>query len=403
MDAAPRDAVAFDAGPFDAGDVDSGMEMDGGGVFDPSTCAIDPATDVFALGMDSPARVRDVGVAGGPTGLALAWSQNVAGAEDVFFVENPESGPFGPAPITDERALLRDPVIVPNGPRWILAWYGNPDGDFDVYSKATYDPSVMPPVDPPIQRLTSHVGRDDAPVLLATPAGARVFWVESRSMDSQRVAVSRPVDVEAVATGAQVDSSPAGITTISRPAVGPLEANGFGLAWVDSSSGMPSVRMQALDSGGAPVGGVITLSTEGNADGTLDVATNASGGAVVFGALASGVRPEVHARLVDGTGNPLASERVITVSPASGRDASIARIAGGYVVAYRSLAAGTATLRLEFLTASLDPIVALDSVPVATTGGRVTVRVSGEGRMIVGWADVDVTTTTIRAARVRCE
>ena len=89
------------------------------------------------------------------------------------------------------------------------------------------------------------------------------------------------------------------------------------------------------------------LTTEHNADGSLDLATDAGGGAAVFGTTIAGLRSEVRARLVDGSGMPAAgtSEQVITLAPDSGRDATIAQLAGGYVVAYRALGA-TPMLRL---------------------------------------------------------
>src|SRR5690606_11329245 len=139
------------------------------------------------------------------------------------------------------------------------------------------------------------------------------------------------------------------------------------------------------------------------ADGTVDLAMNESGGAVVFGVSVGGVRPEGRGRLLDDADDPSAPERVITVAPASGRDASIAAFAGGYPVAYRGVEGGTSPIRDSFVAANPEVLTSHDVTPVTPTGGRVTIRVTGEGLIYLAWADVDATTTTIRAARVRCE
>lgn len=403
-DAGPRDAQTVvpdggDAGVTPLPDGGDAGELDGGGGFDPGTCRVEsPTDDVLVLGTDAPPRARDVGIAAGPTGHAIVWSSGEGALGDVFFAALPPSGAAGAAtPVTEHFAVTRDPVIAANGTGWMLAWYGNADGDFDVYAEPW---SAAGASAGPAQRLTMRVGRDDAPALLPTTTGALAAWVEERTITS-RVAVTRLLGTDAMPSTAQRDSSPAS-AAVSRPLLA-HRSGGFALAWVDSVSPTPSALLQPLGTDGAPMGAPITLSTEGNADGTIDLAMDEGGGAVTFGVSVGGVRPEVRARLVDGSGNPSGPERVITDAPASGRDASIAPLAGGYAIAYRALEGATPQLRIAFVAADLVPVVTLDVAPVSATGGRVTVRVSGEGRIAVAWADVDDTTTTIRAARIRCD
>lgn len=402
-DAGPRDAQRPDAsGPDDGGGLDAPIgdagDVDGGG-FDPGLCRADPTSDVFTLATDSLARVRDVGVAAGTTGLGVAWSARAEGAENVWLAEIPPTGAalIAAQQITTGTSLQRDPVIAPNGLGWFLAWYGNPDADFEIYAEAFEDGRIVDGGS--LERLTTRAGRDDAPVLLARSDGAMAGWIETRGATmGERVPVVRSLSTTAAPTAGQHDGTTAS-TTVGRFVLAPRNG-GLSLAWVESG-GTPRALLQQLDASGVPSGTPIQLSTEPNLDGSLDLATDESGGAAVWGTSIAGSRPQVRARLLDGSGNPLASEVVIT-DTTTGRDATIAPIAGGYVIAYRALD-GSPVLRLDFRDANLDPAATLDVVPVSASGGSVTIRTSGEGRMVVGWADVDATTTTIRAARIRCD
>ena len=372
---------------------------------------IRPASQPCAYTSKSPsglpyqASTHPAPLAAGAELLGVAWSYRDEGTENVWLAEIPATGAalIAGQQITTGTSLQRDPVLAANGAGWMIAWYGNPDGDFDVYAQGWEAGRIV--TGGSRQRLTMRAGRDDAPALLALPAGgAMAGWVETRGATmSERVPVLRPLSAIAEPTAAQRDG--ASSTGVPSFVLAP-RSGGLSLAYVQSGSAMPDALLQPLDASGAPVGAPITLSTEHNADGSVDVAADAGGGAVVFGTTVGGLRPEVRARLIDGSGmlQSGTSERVITVAPASGRDATIAPLAGGYVIAYRALGA-TPTVRLDFRDAELAPTVTLDVASASASGGRVTVRVSGEGRMIVGWADVDATagTTAIRAARVRCD
>lgn len=396
------DGMLEDASALDAPDA-GGSAADGGGRgFDPSRCRVG-SDDLVTLAIDSLARDRDVGVAAGASRFAIAFSSRQEGFENVRLVEIPATGPVLAAAesITTGTALERDPVLAPNGSGWIVSWYGNPEGDFDTYAIGWQDGRIAP--GSARVRLSARVGRDDQPAIVATPSGALAAWVEARgaAMD-ERVPVTRMLLATATPSGEPRDAAPAG-AGIGRIAIED-RAEGYLLAWVDSSAAAPSPLVQALDASGTPRGAPISIGAEGNADGTIDLATSPSGGAVVFGASVAGIRPEVRARLVDREGAPSGPERVITPAPSSGRDASIAALAGGYAVAYRELGSRP-TLRIVLLDALLAPVGSFEITAVRATGGRVTIRASGEGRMIVGWADVDAAsgTTAIRAARIRCD
>lgn len=404
-DAGPRDAqVRMDSGGADGGEPteDGGSDVDGAvdagdagssGI----VCSFDPEADLFTLATDETPRVRDVGVAAGDTGLALAWSARVEGLEQIFLGEIPAtSGSASAQQITTAAAVHRDPVIAAQGDDWILSWYGNPDGDFDVYAVAFVDgrASGTP------ERLTTRAGRDDEPALLASGAGALAAWVETRAGD-QRVAVARPLSSTAAPTAAQRDASTA--ATVSSPALGAREGGAL-MAWVGGGGADPRVLLQSLDASGSPVGAVRTVESASPASGGVDLATSADeGGVVVYGVTVGGARSEVRIRELASSGETVGIERVVTVAPEQGRDASVAQIGGGYVVAYRALEGSSAQVRLAFLGPDLERVGMLDLGGTTSQGGQVSVRASAEGRMVVGWAELGASSTTIRGARVRCE
>lgn len=398
-DASPGDGGDLDGGDRDGGDLDGGETRDGGG-FDPARCTFDPAEDLITLATDTRLRVRDVGLAAGPTAHAVAWSATMAGFEQVFYAELPASGTLvGGTMVTTGFTTQRDPVIASDAPGWTLAWSSNSAGTFDVYAQRWEADRA----DGVVQPLGTSAGLDDAPALLPITGGTLAAWVETR-MDTQRVALTRPLGADAVPSDAQREVS--GATTVARPVLA-LREGGYSFAYVDSTGAgagaTPTVRLLALDASRGVVGTPVTINTEGNADGTVDLATDADGGAAVFGVSVGGARAEVRARELDGTGQTSGPERVITPAPEAGRDPSIARLAGGYVIAYRGVEGVTPELRLAFVDASLEVVGNLDITTVEPIGGRTTVRVSGEGRIVIAWADVGASATTIRAARVRCE
>lgn len=383
-----RDAQLADTGLGDAAFLDSGF-VDGG------SSTVHCNTEVFTLGTDSPPRPRDVGLAVNGTNAAVVWSAGVGALDEIRFAEiPPEDSVITSAMITASGAVSRDPSIASIDGGWIIAWYSNVDHDFDVYATTLRDGSMGE-----IVRLTMREGRDDTPALLSTEDGALSAWIEERSITS-RVAVTRALGVDATPSAPTRDASLAAFS-ISRPLLA-VRSGGFALAWVDSNSAAPSALLQPLDRMGAAVGTPWPVSTGDNADGTIDLAMKTTGGAAAFGVLVE-TRSEVRARALDGSGQPTGPERIITRAPTSGRDASIDFFAGGYAVAYRSLSRTDAQLEIALVTSTLDVVGTNVVTDVAGGGGRISLRTTTEGSLILAWADVDESTTTIRAARVRCE
>jgi hypothetical protein len=355
-----------------------------------------PIPEIVEIAADPRMRDQRVGLAAADASWGVTWVQNIGGFDEIHVATIGNTGDAVVRQHTSLFATQREPAIVSTGGGWLLAWVGNQLGNFEIFTQAVG--GDLSPVGTPT-RLTTSLDADRTPSLVALPTGTNVLaaWVnvagKTDSLAMTRVLASTGVPSGAARMVTMMDSSVEAPTLAYRSA-------GAVLGWGDGARVPPAAMVLALDAVGGGSGTAAPVSSEGNTDGSVDLTMDAFGGAMVFGALVAGVRPEIRVRLLDETGTPVESERVAT--PSTGRDASIAAFAGGYVVAYRSTGA-LSTIRIAFLDAQGDFLSETDLATAETAGGRTTVRVTNEGRILVTWADTTATTTRIRAVRVRCE
>ncbi|HEY8430956.1 MAG TPA: hypothetical protein VIL20_21405 [Sandaracinaceae bacterium] len=400
-DAGPRPDAGppRDAGPLDAGDSGPVPMPDGGGAVH---CTVDPA-HVHELGADPFGGDRIVGLAAGATSFAVVWTQVPEGQsiQQVVGRRIESSGELagsGPVTITPGRSGRKQwPVVAATGSSWVVAWIDNSSDAFEVYTQGLA--TDLAPTGTAMPVTATPARMEDNAVLLDRSGGLMLAWVEDMTAGT-RVARAQPLATDGTPTG--------GIATASnaedRPgqiAIGEL-ADGPVLVWSEGMGGRSTVYMQGLTSAGAVRGPRVRVSAdaEENSDGTVDAALAPSGGAIVFGALVSGIRPEVRFRAIGPEGELLGDERVL----AHGNGASVARFAGGFAVAYRAPASGEtpAQIRLMLVSALGDVVAEVPVVDAPTEGGRTTVRVSGDGRIGIAWAEPSDAGTAIGAAVVTC-
>jgi hypothetical protein len=409
LDTGPRDAAPRDTGVNDGGDVDADVDgavpdgdVDGGGL-DPGSCAFVAAEDLFELATDIADRPRTIGVASSPEGFAVAYASFAEGFQQIWLAKIPVSGaPGGAQQLTTDFAVSLEPAIAWTGESWLLSWFSNRDGGFEVYSRGYWPDGHMTggvadggrPTGP-LQRLTNDAVRDDNPAMAALPDGSRLAWV-TQAMDGTRTARTAALGPLGALVGSPVAVTAPGLVPSTPTLV--ERTGGYALAWGDPSSDAVLVPLDAAGAAGTP----IVLSSEHTADGSVDLSLGDTGGLAVFGTLAGGIRPEIHAVPLDETAAIDGSERVLNIGTETGRDASVVALFGGYAVSYRAL--DTNMLRVVFLSLTLDEVARLDLVAAAADGGRTTIRASDDGSaLLVGWADrVSATEIHIRAARIRC-
>jgi len=401
-DARPPVDGAVDAGPAMDSSTDGPTPLDAGmpdsGDF--PVCRTDP-DDAFTLGVDIVARERVVAVAGAADGFLVAWSEARVGVPDVFVRPIPSTGvPPDEARLTGGTALSQGPTLLSLGTSFLAAWFDNALGNFEIRAQAVSSAGVATGT---TQRLTDNALRDDNPALLRMGSNVLAVWVEDDLLASTRIARSRILSASGMPTGApQAVTVPPESPTL--PMLAPL-GDGAAMVWAENRLDTSHIVLRRLDASGAAVGSGITLDTEANADGTADIATTTTGGAVVFGALVGGVRHEVRLRRVDDMGMPIGAERIITLPPQAATGPSIVRFGGGYAVAYRVLADTGLTepiVRAIFIDSVGDLVDSFDLGTATAAGGRVTIRASADGSLLVAWADVAGGTTEMKAVRIRC-
>lgn len=405
VDSGLRDTGVRDSGPppdgsvdpMDAGDSSTPPPRDAG----PLTCSVSP-DDVFNLAVDPRSAPRIVGFAAGPDGFGVAWNETRDGFPDIFAQRIGSDGmPGAEVKLTDDPSQDRAPQITPVGTQWVAAYVSN-EGTTGFELRTQLLSADMTLVGAANVVTDTPAQLEDNPVFLGGASGLLLSWVEDDMVALTRSGRARTIAADGTASGA-VQTTTAAANRPGQIAIGELDA-GPVLVWSEGVGGSGDVLMQGLDASGARRGEVSTLSVEGNADGTVDAALGVSGGAVVFGVLVGGVRSEVRFRALDMEGAFVGDERILTEGAAVGTDGSIAPFAGGYVVSYRALPAGgsPAQIRVLLVDAFGDVLETIPVADAAESGGRTTVRVTGDGQIGVAWADDADAGTEIRFGLLRC-
>ncbi len=389
---AGRDAATSDAGHRDAGRPD----QDAG----PPTCTIDP-THVWKIAHEDVASDRTVGLAAGGSAFGVVFTQAPAGGTtpEVHGLRLSSDGTLGtPQQITQPPGAKRPPTLAAVGTAWVASWVDNGSSTFEVRTRALASDLSVASGSTVHDITATATALEDNPVLIESSSGLLLAWVEDDMTALTRTARTRALDITGAPT-ADAQTASGDARTPGQLALGEI-GSGPVLLWTEGSAGAGEVYVQLLRSSGATSGTATPISTEANADGTIDAVLHPSGGAVVFGALVGGVRSEVRFRPLDTAGAPTSDERVL----ATGTDASIAAFAGGYAISYRAAASGTTPPEVHLLLVDAVGDVVDDIVvsQAAEHGGRTTVRVSGDGQIAVAWADQAETGTNIQLAHIAC-
>lgn len=405
----PADAGTMDGGdgdgggPMDdAGDRDGATGFDGGELPDGGvpTCTASE-DDRHVLGTDPGGFGRIVGMDAAHDSWGIVWNETRDGVPDVFGVRLTPSGPGTVQQITDQFSRENPPSVLANGSEWIAAWVDNDESvSFEVRTQTLG--SSLAPVGERHRLTSTDALLEDSPTLINLSSGPFLFFIEDDMVASTRTAKAVPLNLDGSAAGTPQTVSMDG----QRPgqvALGELEA-GPVVFWSEGIGATQDLLLQGMTDEGARRGSPTTVTSESNADGTVDAALVPDlGGAVVFGVVVGGVRREVRFRALDGAGAFSSDERSLLTPPATGTDASITRFAGGFAVAYRGDdGSGSTSIRLLLVDALGD---VLADVPVSAAqpgGGRVTIRATTTRQLAVAWADDVGDGVEIVAQIIRC-
>jgi hypothetical protein len=409
-DGGPRDAATppADAGDSaDAGDdgdagpppLDGATPPDGGGTSG-DTCVFGGEEDTFKLGTDIQERGRLVRIGGGPSGWAAVWADLADGFHDVRGAIVPSGGVAEPAlvDLTDDPGIEREPAVTYAGGSWLVTYASNTSGAYETYAQVAS--GALSPTGAPTPLTNTSEAREDSTSVIAAGDGYLASWVQDDMVAGTRELYVQAFGADFSPTGSAraVATGSAGTTV---PELAPVGA-GAALAFVRGTGDGSEIVLQMLDAHGSSRGEP-TIVADAGVEGTLDLAGGGDSGAIVYGLIVGGSRTEVRFRAFDADGALTGGTRVVVGSPSEGRDASVTPFAGGYAVAYRRID-GTAsvTLVVALLSFAGEVVEELELFPTSPIGGRTTIEASGDGSLLVGFAEPGDGETDILAARVRC-
>ncbi len=384
----PRDAAARDA------NLDGAANGSDGAITGLPACTA-AFEDVHKLGNDLDSTSRIVGLAASSASFAIVWHERREGTAqvDLYGRALSSAGVLGiEQRLTSSSSQETPPAVASVGSTWIASWVDNTVGNaFDVRALAL-DAALAS--SGAVRDISSTAALRESNTAFVLGSSGLLAWVEEDLTLGTRTARARPLDASASPTAAAETASAVGQRP-SQIASGTL-ADGPVLIWMEAGT----IVMQPITTSGATRLLASRLDAESNAEGAVDAALGANGGAVVFGALVDGVRHEIRFRALDASGALVGDERVL----AAGTDASIAAFAGGYAVSYRAPASGEtpAEVRLAFVDELGTVLRETPIVQALPEGGRTTLRVSGDGQIAIAWADRSSTSTDVRVAFVRC-
>ena len=403
---APTDMmITFDAG--DGGGVDAGTDDGGpsapdatvpedGGGGDGGHCHVEGVPLKLASDeIDHTVRLVDVAVSGST--FMVAWTDARSAVADAYVYAWPEAAATGAERrITDDFAQTRDVQLAARADGFIVGWIDNTLGSYEAFT-VPVDLAGGTTTTP--SRLTNNALREDSFRLTELASGGSLAaWLESDGAGGPTTARGNALD----ATGLPLAGPQTATTSPLQPTTLALSALGTGAALAWNHAG--TVYLHPIDSSGAGAAAAVAINTEGNASGTPALALDETGGAVAFGALIAGARAELRIRTVGPTGATVGAESILTPSPATGAEPSVAAYASGYVVAYRSSAAdGTGTIQLAFATGAGELSSSLEVAGTTAIGGAPRVAVAADGRLVVAWMMGSATSAAINAAKVSCE
>jgi len=308
----------------------------------------------------------------------------------------------------DCNARVTDVSLLHVSDGYRLTWVDNSTGSAELQTLVMAE-ALTPPAEITRTRLTENALLELRPQQANIAGHGFAAWIAQDPVKSTRAIVLRAADASGPAH--ELVAAADGYQPTSF-ALAQLGAEGGALAFV-SELKQAGVWLLPLTAAGEASGEPLRLSAAVTTGNTVDLATREEdGGAVVYSIDVGGSR-EVRFRRLSPTGE-LASDEIKVVSGAlQGRDASLARLGGGYVVAYRSLATSTEPepqVRLLFVTKEgnlqRDGAGRVLTYPVASaspTGGRLTVRVSTDGQLLLGFLDASDQGARFRVIRKRLD
>ncbi len=386
-----------------------GGDEDGGGMFAPeidvSACSI-ANDESFEIAVPF---VRDgFGIAAGHTdfGLAHLRDADCKHAIDAAVVSS-TSGIPTPHSVLDGCDTMRDVTLVGLPDGYQLVWTDNFTNSIELHTMKL-DTMLEAADDAERTTLTENALFERNPVAAALNGEPMIAWVGDDSGD-RRILVQKP-GTPAV----EVVPEPAGRDPIEL-ALSQVGPDHMAVAWVEEVANR-GIWLLPLDTLAAPQGEPLLLTDFAASGSTVDIAgRQEDGGSVVYSVGIDQTNFEVRWRRLWADGTLRGDEVKVVSSPLQGKDASIARLGGGYVIAYRAIPDGHVItepeVRLAFVSKdgnlSKDAqgrLISFPVVPAARDGSPIQAEISVDGQLLIAFVDgSDSAQNVLRVIRRRLD
>jgi hypothetical protein len=198
-------------------------------------------------------------------------------------------------------------------------------------------------------------------------------------------------------------------------AFGQIGPENMALAWVEEVANR-GIWLLPLNNAGMALGEPLQLTSFAAPGSTVDVAGRMEdGGSVVYSVGIDQSSFEVRWRRLWADGTLRGDEVKVVASPLQGKDAGIARLGGGYVIAYRAIPDGRVVtqpeIRLSFVSKdgnlSKDAqgrLISFKVVDAARDGSPIQAEISVDGQLLLAFVDgSDSEENTLRVVRRRLD
>lgn len=345
----------------------------------------------------------------GLTGFGAAWKRGGT-CDSILTLPVSAAGAYKTPNelLGDCSGIVQDMSLLHVSDGYRLMWVDNSTGSAELQSVVLPD-TMSAPAELSRTRITNNTRRELRPALATFATQSYAAWISLEPTSNGRELLLQAADGSGEAH--TLTSAADGFTPM-RLAISQLGKAGGAVAFV-SEQNKSGVWLVALTQDGEPRGTPVRLSDGVTTGNTVDMATREEDGGAVLYSIDVGAMHEVRFRRLSEEGAFLSDEIKVVSGALQGRDASLARLGGGYVVAFRSLpvdAQSQSEIRIMFVTKegnlqkdSVGRVVTYPVTAASPTGGRVSVRVSTDGQLLIGFLDGTDTGIKLRLIRKRLD
>lgn len=378
-----------------AGDGPDGGDAGGDGGFEP-----EPDVHACSVGgnesyeLPVPFVEGGFGLAPGPIGFGLATLKrgSCKNAIEGLRIDS-GSGAVTPGIVMDGCDTVRELALTSTPDAWYLAWTDNSTGSIEVHAAQLDGEMRLPAVAETPTALSNSPQFEHSPALTSVAGMPMAAWIAEENE-------TRTIFTRMVGQGDAIVAVPGDDHIPIEIALSSVGTENAVLGWVEEVASR-GIWVQPLDGSAQPQGAPVRLTDYAAPGSTVSIATRDrvdDGGAVAYSAGIDDVNFEVRFRRLFPDGQPRGSELKVISRPLQGKDAGIAALGGGYVIAYRALPDGVVVkqteIRLVFV--SKDGNLARDTngrvttfpvAPAARDGSRIQIAVSVDGQLLLAFVD----------------